>query len=267
MATLTLTWMVTFLIKSVVFVVAGSIVAMVLVTKSAPSIIILMIFLFTCSIIGLVLCMSTLCTKAKTGVTAYTFLLILPGLAANYITSIAYPLRLLCSLWSPLSFVFTFQQMFLGDAYDKQGIQWSNINQPLGGPESGNFSVLFGILMLIVDTFLYMGLAMYFNRIVPGNGGRTKSCCYCLGSSDNNVIKPIHDTSNDDDYDDAHAKGNVEETVGGTVGVSIRKLSKIFKSVVGADVKAVDGFTLDMYDSQVTALLGKKNIKLFFDFH
>ena len=258
MTTLTLTWMVTFLIKGSIFFVAGSAVAIFLCSKSDVTVLLLLVALFTCSIIALVLCMSTLFAKAKVGVTFYTFAVMIPAVLFNYVTHVALSLRILLTLiWSPLTFVFAFQEMFAAEKYDKQGIHWSNVNQPVqgSGSSSGGISVLSSMVLLIVNTIMYMMLAIYFNRIVPGNGGRTKTCCYCL--YDSALDATNNDTTRQDDNDDARAKGNVEPPeIGLKVGVSIQQLHKVFKSVGGVEVHAVNGLSLDMYDSQVTALLG-----------
>jgi hypothetical protein len=153
--------MVTFLIKSVVFFSAGSAVSIFLLSKSDFTVSLLLIALFTCSIIALVLCLSTLFAKAKVGVTFYTFAVMIPAVLFNYVTNVSLSIRVVLTfVWSPLTFVFSFQEMFAADAYDKQGIHWSNINQPVQGGSSGGISVLFGMAMLIVNTMLYMMLAM-----------------------------------------------------------------------------------------------------------
>lgn len=262
---LTLTWMITFLIKGSVFFVAGSAVSIFLNSKSDATLSLLLVALFTCSMIALVVCMSTLFAKAKVGVTFYTFAVMTSAVLFNYVTNVALSLRVFLSLvWSPITFVFAFQELNAADAYDKQGIHWSNMNQPVQSLDGSNLSLLSSMVILVFNTILYSMLAMYFNRIISGNGGRTKTCCYCFGStlftikpwgSNNNTTR--HDDINDDDINDACANGNVEPPeIGLTVGVSIQQLCKVFKSVGGAEVRAVDGFSLDMYDSQVTALLG-----------
>ena len=266
MTTLTLTWMATFALKGIVFFLAGSGVGIYLVSKSDYTISVLVVLLFTCSIITLVVMLSTLFSSAKVGVTFYTFSVMIPAVLFNYVTNIALSLRILLALlWSPITFVFSFQQLFAADAYDKQGIHWHNINQPVSRL-NGGFSVLVGMFVLILNTVLYGVLAMYFNRVIPGNGGRTKSCCFCLSKLFKSKAK-VHDfdtifgsddaAAENNSSDDAHAKGNVERPEIGLVpGVSIQQLRKTFKTVGGEDVHAVDGLTLDMYDSQVTALLG-----------
>ena len=44
--------------------------------------------------------------------------------------------------------------------------------------------------MLVVDTVLYLSLAIYLNQIIPGNGGTTKTCCYCLKRCGKSNISP-----------------------------------------------------------------------------
>lgn len=47
-----------------------------------------------------------------------------------------------------------------------KGIQWSNINQ--GAKPNDNFTLLDCIIMMIVDTILYMFLTVYIENVFPG---------------------------------------------------------------------------------------------------
>lgn len=54
--------------------------------------------------------------------------------------------------------------MFAGE-----GAQWSNFYKP--GTVDDNFSLLDAMVMLIVDTILYMVIAWYVDNINPGDAG------------------------------------------------------------------------------------------------
>ena len=262
---LAVTWMVTFAIKSSVFVVAGTVVAKFLLLKTDTTVVLLLIVLFVTSIVALVVCLSTLFTNAKVGVTTYTFFVMLPGIVFNYVTGVNYVLKGCLYLFSPIAFVCSFQTMFAADAFDQQGIHWSNVNSFVKDTKNG-LTVSFGLLMLVVDTCVYLALAIYLNRVVKGNGGRTESCCYCCSRGSNQRDQRDRSKSK---YDAASLLEETDPNNSDTVqppdeialqngcGVSIRNLKKYFPSTSGGvEVKAVDGLSLDMYDSQVTALLG-----------
>ena len=67
--------------------------------------------------------------------------------------------------------------MFAADAYNRQGYNWGNLMTAVGDTSYGQ-SVGAGMLMLALDTVLYAALAVYLNFVLPGNGGRTRPCCY-----------------------------------------------------------------------------------------
>lgn len=47
-----------------------------------------------------------------------------------------------------------------------KGIQWSNIHQ--GAKPNDNFTLLNCIIMMIIDTILYMLLTIYIENVFPG---------------------------------------------------------------------------------------------------
>jgi len=48
-----------------------------------------------------------------------------------------------------------------------QGIQWSNINK--GAQPNDNFTFLNCIIMMLVDSVIYMLLTCYIENVFPGN--------------------------------------------------------------------------------------------------
>ena len=250
LSTVTLTWETTFLLKSLTYILVATIVGSILIMKTPFLITLVLIFLFTASIVALVLAVSTCFKTAKTAVAAYTFGAMIPGILANYLTSLPWSFKLAASFFSPMTFAFSFRDMFDADAYDQTGVHWGNIMSPVGNTETG-LSVGTGMLMLLLDTIIYASLALYLGNIIPGNGSRTRTCCFCCWSkaspnsdaiemSDNPTREPDIELAND----------------GLTVGVSIKGLRKEFTSDDGSKIQAVNGLYLDMYDGQVTALLG-----------
>jgi len=49
----------------------------------------------------------------------------------------------------------------------QQGIQWSNINQ--GAQPNDNFTFLYCIIMMLVDSVIYILLTIYIENVFPGN--------------------------------------------------------------------------------------------------
>ncbi|KAJ8311157.1 hypothetical protein KUTeg_011296 [Tegillarca granosa] len=115
------------------------------------------------------------------------------------------------------------------------GAQWWNFYKPASIDD--NFSLLFAMLMLLGDSLLYFLIAWYVDN---------KS--YWFGTSPST-----------DDYSDLHiheeSKLFEREPTDLKVGISIKKLRKVFGS--GKQKKtAVAGTSLNVYEGQITALLG-----------
>ncbi len=51
-----------------------------------------------------------------------------------------------------------------------QGIQWNNINK--GAQPNDNFTFLYCIIMMLVDSVLYMLLTLYIENVFPGKKRR-----------------------------------------------------------------------------------------------
>lgn len=249
---LTLTWGVTFALKSLTYIVASTFVSFLLLKKTSVVIFAVLCLLFCGSIVSLVLLVSTCFKTAKTAVAIFTFGAMIPGIVAQYLTTFPRGLKLLLGLFSPVTFVYSFSDMFAADAYNRQGYNWGNLMTAVGDTSYGQ-SVGAGMLMLALDTVLYAALAVYLNFVLPGNGGRTRPCCFCVrraATAPTSARTSSSSTENGTAADVERAEANL------AVGVSINGLRKEFTSADGTAVKAVDGLSLDMYDGQVTALLG-----------
>ncbi|CAH0549211.1 unnamed protein product [Brassicogethes aeneus] len=130
-----------------------------------------------------------------------------------------------------------------------EGIGWSNMHLP---PTPGeNLTLLLMIVMLLVDSLLYFLIAMYFEAIFPGEYGLAQPFYFPFTSSywfgqPRNTGTANHEPSNatQDEFfekppDDLKA------------GIEIQNLRKVYKSNV-----AVENLSLDMYQNQITVLLG-----------
>jgi hypothetical protein len=48
-----------------------------------------------------------------------------------------------------------------------QGLQWSNIKK--GAQPNDNFTFLYCIIMMLIDSIIYMVLTLYIENVFPGN--------------------------------------------------------------------------------------------------
>ncbi|XP_046544466.1 phospholipid-transporting ATPase ABCA3-like isoform X1 [Haliotis rubra] len=131
------------------------------------------------------------------------------------------------------------------------GVQWSNFDQPVS--ESDNFSLLDAMLMLLGDTAIHLLITWYIDNVWPGEFGVPKpfyflfTATYWCGS---NQVKP-----NDFDVTNQDSTHFEKEPTGMQAGISIRNLRKVFSSGSRKKV-AVDGMSLNMFEGQISVLLG-----------
>ncbi|CAG5124847.1 unnamed protein product, partial [Candidula unifasciata] len=158
---------------------------------------------------------------------------------------------LLCLL-SPISFAtFVDQALFLDIHMNGFGF-----NEAL---TYGKFPLYAPIVMLLVDTILYAVLMIYFDNVIPGEFGVKKKPLYFLQSSywcprqadmeTSQLVSPTHSLSQTIDVEP------VGRDMQDKVAMRISSLTKSFKQD-GEIYKAVDGFCLDIYEGQITCLLG-----------
>lgn len=129
-----------------------------------------------------------------------------------------------------------------------EGAQWNNFFRP--GTVDDNFSLLDSLIMLWVDTVLYMVIAWYVDSINPGDAGVAQPPWFIFMPSYWCGSKRKYDYENNGD-------GTVQsdyferDPTGAQVGISIRHLKKSFGQKV-----AVRDTTLNLFEGQITALLG-----------
>jgi len=133
------------------------------------------------------------------------------------------------------------------------GLQWSNINEVV----DHNFSMLHTLIMLCVDTVVYTIMTWYFDAVLPGVFGTPQpfyfpfTRWYWCGYSSS--VVNVDDTEADlPDYGDRSAR--FEPSVScRKVGIKIRNLTKRFSK---NQQPAVDRLSIDLYEGDITALLG-----------
>ncbi|XP_055599073.1 phospholipid-transporting ATPase ABCA3-like isoform X2 [Uranotaenia lowii] len=164
---------------------------------------------------------------------------------ANYEQlSLAVKLALCTFANSSMSFGFMLMMRHEGTS---TGLQWSNLFEPVTVDD--DFSVGYTMLMLLLDAFLYLLVALYVEQVFPGEFGVGQPW-YFLFTKKYWTRKPkksyAHKTY--PTFDENQEK----EPSGKHAGISIRNLRKVFNK----DKTAVSGLNLNMYEDQITVLLG-----------
>uniref|UniRef100_A0AAQ5YRW6 P-type phospholipid transporter n=1 Tax=Amphiprion ocellaris TaxID=80972 RepID=A0AAQ5YRW6_AMPOC len=177
-------------------------------------------------------------------------------------------MKLLVSLLSQVAFGFGTEYL---SRYEEQGLglQWNNIQtSPLEGDE---FSFLTSICMMGLDTVLYGVLAWYLDNVFPGQYGIGRPFyfpflpCYWLNSQGEQQKKEEEDNNDQDKPKTVENNPSCEhheqpqpffeaEPADLMKGVCIQDLVKVFGSCAKP---AVDGLSINFYESQITAFLGQ----------
>eukprot|EP00039_Didymoeca_costata_P015168 m.253797 g.253797 ORF g.253797 m.253797 type:complete len:1742 (+) comp16164_c2_seq1:146-5371(+) len=143
-----------------------------------------------------------------------------------------------------------------------EGIRWETINQAVSSDDPFTFSYV--LLMLIVDAVLYAILTLYLDAVFPGQFGVAKPWYFFLPKSLQDCLEQsgslfrrrglsLESISADNDDDDIVDLDDDCSNL--KAGIELNALRKVFKAPQG-DVVAVKGTSLNMYEGQITALLG-----------
>lgn len=129
-----------------------------------------------------------------------------------------------------------------------EGAQWNNFYLP--GTVDDNFSLLDAMIMLWVDTVLYMLIAWYVDNINPGDAGVAQPPWFIFMPSYWCGSKRKYNYENNG-VESVHSQYFERDPAGAQVGISIRHLKKSFGQKV-----AVRDTSLNIFEGQITALLG-----------
>ncbi|CAF4091856.1 unnamed protein product, partial [Adineta steineri] len=134
-----------------------------------------------------------------------------------------------------------------------QGIQWYNINK--GAKPNDNFTFLYCLIMMLIDSVIYMLLTIYIENVFPGEYGIPQrwyypfTKTYWFGYNAKKIreraekLKPTDrnpNIENDDNLDQAQ------------VGIEIQNLTKYYRNKL-----ALKNLSVKFYRNMITAFLGR----------
>ncbi|XP_059046978.1 phospholipid-transporting ATPase ABCA3-like [Achroia grisella] len=162
--------------------------------------------------------------------------------------------KLLLSLISNTAMGYAFQLIIMCEGTSK-GLQWSDFFNPVSYHDQ--YKPGHVVLMLILDSIIYMLIAMYVEKIRPGLYGVPLPWYFPFTKNfwmpNKKKVAAITKEGTDLEYNDALLKVvHDEEPKGVPMGVDIQNLTKIYKK----RKKAVDNLNLRMYENEITVLLG-----------
>ncbi|XP_060080116.1 cholesterol transporter ABCA5-like [Ylistrum balloti] len=175
----------------------------------------------------------------------------LPSGAVVY--SISPGVRWLLCILSPVAVALAIDQAIFLDKPLNGGMNFSTIND-------GEFPLYAPMVMLLVDTIVYFFLAVYLDNVLPGEYGARQKPWYFLmpsywcskGDDDLQLLSRVEYGEDNEEFVES-----VPEDLGDKTAVRILDIHKEFKSKETKEmIPAVDGLSLDIYEGQVTCLLG-----------
>lgn len=133
----------------------------------------------------------------------------------------------------------------------QEGLQWDNIFSPVTVDDG--FHLGYVLIMLVFDGILYLLIALYVEKIFPGDYGVAEKWYFpftakfwCTAAD----YTGVHD-SNGTSPNRVHANYEADPK-NKIAGVQTRALRKVYEN----SKVAVEGLNLNMYENQITVLLG-----------
>uniref|UniRef100_A0A5F8GQ31 ABC transporter domain-containing protein n=1 Tax=Monodelphis domestica TaxID=13616 RepID=A0A5F8GQ31_MONDO len=210
--------------------------------------------LYGLSLVTLAFLLSVLLKKpVLTGLTTFLLTLFWGGLGFILLYQQLPPyLEWILSLLSPFAFIFGMIQIMKMD-YNMRGFVFP---YPSGVADQW----LTTFFVMVFDILLYLILAVYFDKILPREYGRQHSPLFFLKSSfwysydraDNQIVE--NETNSTSTYC-SDSFESVPPEFHGKEAIRIRNVKKEYKRK-SEKVEALRDFQLDIYEGQITAILG-----------
>ncbi|XP_067403873.1 uncharacterized protein [Emydura macquarii macquarii] len=223
--------------------------------QTSHSVMFFLFYLYGISLMSLTFLLSSLLKKPMlVGIVGFFFTLSFGslGLAVLY-NHVPEPLKWALGLFCPFAFTDGFVRIVHLEENVK-GVDFSDFLED-------SYPMLAIFLLLAFDTLLYLMLAIYFDKVLPDKYGTHHSRLFFLKPSywfkerknrvSNDVLE--HEEYSDQAFDD-HVEQMPPE-FRGKEAISINNIKKTYK---GKDkiVNALKGLLLNVYEGQITALLG-----------
>uniref|UniRef100_A0A8C3FSN8 ATP binding cassette subfamily A member 10 n=1 Tax=Chrysemys picta bellii TaxID=8478 RepID=A0A8C3FSN8_CHRPI len=216
---------------------------------TSHSVMFFLFYLYGISLMSLAFLLSSLLKKPKlTGIVGFLFILSFGslGLAVLY-NHVPEPLEWALGLFSPFAFTAGFDENFI----------WVDFSDFL----EDSFPTLAVFFLLAFDALLYLMLAIYFDKVLPDKYGMHHSRLFFLKPSywfkkRKNCVN--NDILDHEEYSDQVFNDHVEKVppeFRGKEAISINNIKKTYKDK-DKIVNALRGLLLNVYEGQITALLG-----------
>ncbi|XP_055711669.1 phospholipid-transporting ATPase ABCA3 isoform X3 [Phlebotomus papatasi] len=214
---------------------------------------ILWFYLFIYSIATAMFCfmMSTFFSKANTaaavaGLIFFIFYVPFTFTEQNY-DMLSLAQKMLVSIFhnTAMSFGFLLMMKFEGTM---EGLRWSNLFTPVTIDD--DFTVGHTMIMMIISSFIYLGIALYVEKVFPGEFGVPSKWYFLftkkfwMGEESYHGVEDVVTAQN--------SKFIEPNPVRKHAGIQVKGLRKVF----GNKKVALQGLTMSMFDDEITVLLG-----------
>ncbi|XP_064415233.1 phospholipid-transporting ATPase ABCA3 isoform X1 [Latimeria chalumnae] len=229
-------------------------------TRSDPTLVFVFLAMFSVSTISFSFMVSTFFSRANVAAAAGGFLYFFSYIPYFFI-SLRYDLmshaqKVASCLISNVGMAMGGQLIGMYEGKGT-GIQWENLTKPVSVDD--NFTMAHVLGMLLLDSVLYGLVAWYVEAVFPGEYGVPQPWyffilpSYWCGTQRTSLVK---EKEEEEDPEKALRSEFIEEEPAGLVsGIKIKHLTKVFK-VGNQQKEAVKDLTLNMYEGQITVLLG-----------
>uniref|UniRef100_A0A8C9Q9S7 ATP binding cassette subfamily A member 6 n=1 Tax=Spermophilus dauricus TaxID=99837 RepID=A0A8C9Q9S7_SPEDA len=212
-----------------------------------------LLFLYGLSLLALSFLMSVLLQKAVL-TNLFVFLLTLFWGFVGFTTfykQLPPSVQWILSICSPFAFRVGMTQILHLD-YNLNGVVFPD-------PSEKSYTMLATFSVLAFDGLIYLMLALYFDKILPYGNEHGYSPLFFLSSSSCFRHRRTDNTVIEKDLDPEHPSDGYFEPIAsefqGKEAIRIRNVKKEYKTKSG-QVKALKGVLFDIYEGQITAILG-----------
>ncbi|KAM8945714.1 ABC-type organic anion transporter ABCA8-like [Pelodytes ibericus] len=220
--------------------------------ESSYGVILLLFFLYGISLVCFTFMLSALCRNPRvTAIVGFFSVLILSALSLILlVNSVPKIVEVLLSIFPPFAFAVGITDSVHME-HDLQGVYFSDL--------TGDSShVLSSCIYLILDSVFYLMMSVYFDKVLADKNGLKYEVFFFL--------KPSYWYRQKSLPTGLESEGNRESTWGDYIekvpsefsGKEVIRMNKVRKTYSNRDkrVEALRGLDLDVYEGQITALLG-----------
>ncbi|PNI35609.1 ABCA6 isoform 1 [Pan troglodytes] len=216
-------------------------------------VIFILFFLYGLSLVALVFLMSVLLKKAVlTNLVVFLLTLFWGCLGFTvFYEQLPSSLEWILNICSPFAFTTGMIQIIKLD-YNLNGVIFPD-------PSGDSYTMIATFSMLLLDGLIYLLLALYFDKILPYGDERHYSPLFFLNSSSCFQHQRTNAKVIEKEIDAEHPSDDYFEPVApefqGKEAIRIRNVKKEYKGKSGK-VEALKGLLFDIYEGQITAILG-----------